>query len=161
MFCKNRLERKGGKFIPERRCHGIVIRSQWSGGLTREEQRARKGNWVTVLDAIVNKEMTRERRCRVWFIRSFKGVMWHAVGNWLSLKEPPRETERGRVCREYVCLWVSSIPNTHAGSLFLHMLLYKYLPGSSKAFYFPSGGKKKSQHSPPTTSTLLCATPTE
>lgn len=118
-----------------------------SGGLTRDEQRARKENWVTALDAIVNKEMARERRCRAWFIRSFKGVMWHAVGNWLSLKGPTRETERGRQRRECVCLGVSSIPYTHAGTHFLHMQLYKYIPGSSKTFYIPTG--KNSHHSPP------------
>lgn len=48
------------------------------------------------MDAIVNKEKSRERRWRAWFIRSFKGVMWRAVRNWLSLKEPSREIGRGR-----------------------------------------------------------------
>ncbi len=77
------------------------------------------------MEAIVNKEMARERRWRAWFIRSFKGVMWHAVGNWLSLKEPSRERQKEGdgegVCAVYVCLWVSSVPNTHAGTLFLDL----------------------------------------
>lgn len=46
-----------------------------SGWLTREEESTRKENWVTAVDAIVNKEMTRESRQRACFIRSFKGVM--------------------------------------------------------------------------------------
>lgn len=90
--------------------HCFVVRvDHW-----QQRKRARKENWVTAQDAIVNKEMARERRWRAWFIRSFKGVMWWAVGNWLSLKEPSRDTERGDgkgVCVN-VCLWVGRIPNT-------------------------------------------------
>lgn len=39
-LCKNRLERKGGKFIAGRRCHGIAIWSGWRAdkrGSEREE----------------------------------------------------------------------------------------------------------------------------
>lgn len=114
-LCKNRLQRKGGKFITEEICHDIAL---WSGWRI-DKERAGKENSVTVGEAIVNKEMARERRWRAWFIRSFKGVMWQPVGNWLSLKEPSRDTESGRQqWSVYMCLWAGSTPNTSTHTLF-------------------------------------------
>lgn len=95
----NRLERESVKFIAAGRYCGITIRSRRTPA-GEGVQRAAGGcgggeNWVTTVDAVVNKEMAGEQRCRLCFIRSFKGVMWHYVGNWLSLKEPTSETEGG------------------------------------------------------------------
>lgn len=135
------------------------------GGLTKEEERARKENWVTAVDAIVNKEMARERRWRAWFIRSFKGVMWRAVGNWLSLKEPSRETEGGKTARERVCacmcMWVGScsVANTHAHTFFGSTCSYTSIfPALVKHFIFPLG---KTTIIAPLPHQQLCATPTQ
>ena len=136
----------------------MVLRYGQSGGLT-EEERVKKENWVIAVDAIVNKEMARERRWQAWFIRSFKGVMWRTVGNWLSLKESSRETERGRqqgsvcVC---VCMFVArqAVFPTHAHTHFLALHAIIQEPSRhQQSILFPTGQNK--HHSPPTTSTTL------
>lgn len=92
--------------------------------------------------------------------------MWRAVCYWLSLNETERGSDSaGRVC--VVCVRSSIPQRTHAATLFLfslfsfffffHMQLYKYIPGSTKAFYIPSGEKQPSPLAPPsTTPSALC-----
>lgn len=40
MLCKNRLDRKGGKFITEGICHGIALWMEWKA----DKEGARKEN---------------------------------------------------------------------------------------------------------------------
>lgn len=137
-LCKNRLERKGGKFIVQRYC-GLAI---WLGG------GAGKENGVPAAAAVVNKVSAREGRWWVWFIRSFKGVMWLAVWNWLSLKEPSRDTGSGGEGKICVCLWLDNTPYTHAPTRtpthaftcvqILCILLQFVLP-QLPVFYIPAG----------------------
>lgn len=148
----NRLERESVKFILAGRYRGIAIRSQRMPA-GEGWQRARGENWVTTVDAVVNKEMAGEQRCRLCFIRSFKGVMWHYVGNWLSLKEPTMEgggrKEGDGRRRTEESAPVSAQNSQHAGRhiFWIYTRLYKHIPGSSKAFYIPTG--KTSHQAPP------------
>lgn len=146
-LCKKRSERKGGKFIAHR-CRGLAI---WLGGGAGKENR------VPAAAAVVNKVTAREGRWWVWFIRSFKGVMWHAVWNWLSLKEPSGDMRSGGKVKICVCLWLDNIPYTHPHT---HSHAYKFCASScslcfpSSQYFISSLGKATVMGLPTTLTTL-------